>query len=165
MWLNIGLTQPVLRIFTLNFVQTCLEAPGNGKRLLLTSLKACDWSGHICGASASPRSSTKNSRMHNASRSLQSGVSTIQPDEPTAAQVFDTKYILARKTLIISSATPRLPSASAHLRSTCHPPYHVSSLVGMFVLLWGDRAETEYPLAGLPIKLVLGVTFFRVKMY
>ena len=27
--------------------------------LLLTSLKACDWSGHIFGASANPRSSTK----------------------------------------------------------------------------------------------------------
>ena len=26
---------------------------------LLTSLKACDWSGHIFGASASPRSLTK----------------------------------------------------------------------------------------------------------
>ena len=27
-------------------------------------------------------------------------------------------------------------------------------------LLRGDRTETEYPLAGLPIKLVLGVTHF-----
>ena len=30
---------------------------------LLTSLKACDWSGHIFGASASPRSLTKNLAM------------------------------------------------------------------------------------------------------
>ena len=72
--------QSVLRIFALNFVQTCLGAPGNGKRLLmLTSSKACDWSGNVFGAGASPTSSTKNIGMHNASRSLQSGVSTIQP--------------------------------------------------------------------------------------
>ena len=52
--------------------------------LLLTSLTACDWSGHIVGASASPRSLTKNVGMHNASRSLQRGESTIQPGEATA---------------------------------------------------------------------------------
>ena len=31
--------------------------------LLLTSLKVCDWSGHIFGASASPRSSNKKMAM------------------------------------------------------------------------------------------------------
>ena len=66
----------VLPIFVRNFVQICLEAPGNGSFrkkkkakkmsssfwnawLLLTSLKACDCSGHIVGGSASPTSLTK----------------------------------------------------------------------------------------------------------
>ena len=66
-------TQSVLRIIALNFVKTCLGAPGSGSfrknvsffllavntRLLLTSLRACDWSGHVFGASTSPRSLTK----------------------------------------------------------------------------------------------------------
>ena len=78
-WLDIGPTQSVLRIFAQNFVQTCLGAPGNGsfwKKMrkkgflatetpdyFFTSLKACDWSGHLFGASASPRSSTKKLAM------------------------------------------------------------------------------------------------------
>ena len=74
-------TQSVLRIVTMrNFVQTCRGAPGSDssrkkmtrKRngsffvlptvsagLLLTSLKACDWSEHIFGACASLSSWTK----------------------------------------------------------------------------------------------------------
>ena len=74
LWVNVGPTQSVLRIFARNFVQTCLETPGRGwsrKKLghfflptvnayqYLTSLKVCDWSGHIFCASASPRSLTK----------------------------------------------------------------------------------------------------------
>ena len=68
----------VLRTFTLNFVYTCLGGPGSGSsrkelshfflpavnaRPLLTFLKACDWSGHILGASASPKSLTKKLAM------------------------------------------------------------------------------------------------------
>ena len=64
--------------FAQNFVQTCLGAPGscssrkNGPIfflprvdawLLFTSLKACDWSGHIVGASVSPRSLNKKKAM------------------------------------------------------------------------------------------------------
>ena len=75
-WLNIGPTQSVLRFFARNFVQTCLGAPGSGwsrkKRVIvflstvnayqyLTSLEV--WSGHIFGASASPRSLTKKQAM------------------------------------------------------------------------------------------------------
>ena len=74
-WLNIGPTQSVLRIFVRNIVETCLGVPGSGSFrkkwektfssygngwLLLTSLKARDWLEHIFGVSASPRSSTKN---------------------------------------------------------------------------------------------------------
>ena len=62
-----------------NFVQTCLGAPGSGwsrkengsfffptvmPYLFLTSLKVCDWSGHIFGASASPKSLTKKRLCH-----------------------------------------------------------------------------------------------------
>ena len=70
-WLNIGPTQSVLRIFARNFVQTCLGAPASGLSKkkngsffflptvnawrLLTSLKACGWSGHIFAPSASPK--------------------------------------------------------------------------------------------------------------
>ena len=72
-------TQSVFRIFAWNVVPTRLGAPGSGwprKRkldrsfcfrpavnayLLVTSSKVCDWSGHIFGASASPRSLTKKS--------------------------------------------------------------------------------------------------------
>ena len=36
--LNIGLAQSVLRIFALNYVEACLGAPGNGKRLTLVDL-------------------------------------------------------------------------------------------------------------------------------
>ena len=76
-WLNISPTQSVLRIFARNFVQACLGVPEsdsfrkNGGRemfpsygnawLLLTFLKACDWSGHIFGASA--RSFTQKNRL------------------------------------------------------------------------------------------------------
>ena len=63
-----------LRIFAPSFVQKCLGARGSGlfrKKcgkifysygiawLLLASLKACDWSGHIFGASANRRSLKK----------------------------------------------------------------------------------------------------------
>ena len=68
--IDLGPTQSVLRIFARNSVQTCLGAPGRGSSrkkmgnfflptvnasLLLTSLKVCDWSGHIFAPSASPR--------------------------------------------------------------------------------------------------------------
>ena len=85
MWLNIGLTQSVLRIFALTLCKHFLEHLETvNALLLLTSLKASDWSGHVFSASASPRSWTKNIGKHNASRSLQSGGSTVQPGEPTA---------------------------------------------------------------------------------
>ena len=41
--------------------------------LLLTSLKACDWSGHISGASGSPRSLTKKLPMSPSSTAIQGG--------------------------------------------------------------------------------------------
>lgn len=78
------------------------RAPGNGKRLnvpdLLKGLR--DWSGHNF-AIASPRYFRKHTRMNNTPSSLQRGVSTIQPGEPTC--------------IVMSSATPRLPSASSLL--------------------------------------------------
>ena len=68
--------QSVLRSFARKFVQTCLGAPGSGwsrkKKAIFFflpavdaytiycwPLKVCDWSGHIFGASANPRSLTK----------------------------------------------------------------------------------------------------------
>ena len=69
----------MLRTLALNVVQKCLGAPGSGwprkksgsffflptvnAYLLLTSLKVCDWSGHIFGASASLRSLAKKMAM------------------------------------------------------------------------------------------------------
>ena len=47
--------------------------------LLLTSLKVCDWSGHIFGASASPRSLTKNM--------------TTSPSSTVHDGQHDTKYV------------------------------------------------------------------------
>ena len=41
--------------------------PTVNARLLLTSVKACDWSGHVFGASASPSSLTKKTAMSPAS--------------------------------------------------------------------------------------------------
>ena len=71
-------------------MQTCLGAPGSGsfrkkKGIFfssygkLTSLKACDRSGHIFGASASPRSLTK--RL------------TTSPSSTVHGGQYDTKYV------------------------------------------------------------------------
>ena len=80
--------------FAQNFVQTCLGAPGscssrkNGPIfflprvdawLLFTSLKACDWSGHIVGASVSPRSLNKKKAM--------------SPSSTVHGHQHDTKYV------------------------------------------------------------------------
>ena len=74
-WRNIGPTQSVLRIFALTlYTLEHLEAARSEKKdtfflptvsawLLFTSLKACDWSEHIFGASDSPRPSTKELAM------------------------------------------------------------------------------------------------------
>ena len=74
-WLNTGPTLSVIRMFAPNFLRACLGAPESVSArkedmpfffsptvfawLWLTPLKACDWSGHIFRASASPRSLTK----------------------------------------------------------------------------------------------------------
>ena len=88
------LRNSVLRFFSRSFVKTCLGAPGSGwsrkimgrffflpavnAYLLLTSLKVCDWSGHVFGASASLRSFTKKHM---------SPSSTVHGDQ------HDTKYV------------------------------------------------------------------------
>ena len=69
--LVIGPTQSVLRISTWNILLTCVSSPESGSFqnktcfpsygkcvTIVASSKACDWSGHIFGASASPRSLT-----------------------------------------------------------------------------------------------------------
>ena len=94
--LNSGPTQSALRTFARNLVQTSIGAPGSGssrkkkkKRkkgygisygnacLLLTSLQACDWSGHIFGDSAS----------------LGSFTNSLSPGSTVHGGQHDTKYV------------------------------------------------------------------------
>ena len=89
-----------------------------------------DWSGHIFCASASPRSLTKNTGMHNTSRSLQSGETTNQPGTP---QVTSLKFVFYKNMYYIIRQTP---SSFCFCTSTTYVSsaiYHVYSLVGMFV--------------------------------
>ena len=50
---------------------------------LLTSLKACDWSGHIFGASASPRSLTKKLAMSPSCTAVVHGGQHLMPKHVT----------------------------------------------------------------------------------
>ena len=124
-------------MFELNLVQTCPGAPGNGKRLTITTifLKTCDWSGDIFGASASPWFLTKRIGIHNTSRSLRSGVSCIQPGELTA-DVFE--IALMEKHVIC--ATPHLllllRTYNLHdivIRHNTSPPWSACSSVLTYI--------------------------------
>ena len=81
--------------------------------LLVTSLKACDWSGHIFGASASPRSLTKKN--------------WLSPSSTVHGCQHDTKYVafelLLHAAFVADEAWVDMLEPARRPISTCRPMY------------------------------------------